>query len=109
MDLLNKLKLDGKNIVGYGASGRANTMIQYCGIDSNLIDYMVDDSKAKQGFYTPGSRLEIRSNESLYNDPPDYVIVFAWTFFEEIKNKNQEYIKNGGKFIIPLPKVSIYP
>ena len=109
MDLLNKLKLDGKNIVGYGASGRANTMIQYCGIDSNLIDYMVDDSKAKQGFYTPGSHLEIRSNESLYNDPPDYVIVFAWTFFEEIKNKNQEYIKNGGKFIIPLPKVSIYP
>ena len=109
MNLLKKLKLDGKNIAGYGASGRANTMLQYCEIDNNLVDYMIDDSKAKQGYYTPGSHLEIKSNESLYDNPPDYVIVFAWTFFDEIKNKNQEYINNGGKFIIPLPKVSIYP
>lgn len=109
MILLEKLKSKGKKIAGYGASGRANTMIQYCGIDNNLVDYMIDDADAKQGFFTPGSHLEIRSNKALYENPPDYVIVFAWTFFDEIKSKNEKYIENGGKFIIPLPEVSIYP
>ena len=109
MTVLKKLKSEGKTIVGYGASGRANTMIQYCGIDTNLIDYMIDDSIAKQGFYTPGSHIEIKSNSFLHGDnPPDYVLVFAWTFFDEIKSKNEDYLKKGGKFIIPLPEVSIY-
>ena len=109
IDLLIKLRNEGKTIAGYGASGRANTMIQYCGIGDDLIDYMIDDAPAKLGYYTPGSHLEIKSNEILLqNDAPDYVIIFAWTFFEEIKNKNLLYLKNGGKFIMPLPEVSIY-
>jgi methylation protein EvaC len=110
MDLLRSIKRSGKSIAGYGASGRANTMIQYCGIDDTLLDFMIDDAPAKIGFYTPGSHLKIFPSSVLYqSNPPDYVIVFAWSFFKEILDKNQQYIKNGGKMIIPLPEVRIFP
>ena len=69
---------------------------------------MIDDSPKKQGYFTPGSHIEIKSNSILNgDDPPDYVIVFAWTFFDEIKSRNKQYLKKGGKYIIPLPVVSI--
>ena len=108
MELIRKLKDQGKTIAGYGASGRANTIIQYCGINSAIIDYIVDDSPAKQGFFTPGSHIEIKSREILASrDRPDYVLVFAWAFSEEILNKNKKFRENGGKFILPLPNVKI--
>jgi hypothetical protein len=110
MNLLRSIKQSGKSIAGYGASGRANTMIQYCGIDDTILDFMIDDAPAKAGFYTPGSHLKIFSSSVLYqSNPPDYVIVFAWSFFKEILDKNQQYIQNGGKMIVPLPEVRIYP
>ena len=66
-------------IAGYGASGRANTIIQYCGIDHAHLEYMIDDAPAKEGYYTPGSHLRDRpSNAILRTDPPDYLLVFAW-------------------------------
>ena len=109
MHLILDLKSKGKTIAGYGASGRANTMIQFCGLTNEHIDYMIDDSPAKLGYFTPGSHIEIKSNDILYGDcSPDYVIIFAWTFLDEIKAKNENYLKNGGKFIIPLPSVSIH-
>ncbi len=104
---LNEIKKQGKTIAGYGASGRANTMIQFCGIDHNQLDYMIDDAPAKQGFYTPGSHFLIKSSEVLDIDPPDYILVFAWSFFEEISKKNKKYLLDGGKMIIPLPEVRI--
>ena len=104
---LNEIKNQGKTIAGYGASGRANTMIQFCGIDHNQIDYIIDDAPAKQGFYTPGSHFLIRSSEILDIDPPDYLLVFAWSFFEEISKKNKKYLQDGGKMITPLPEVRI--
>ena len=108
MYLVNNLKSKGASIVGYGASGRANTIIQFCGLTNDHIDYIIDDSPKKQGYFTPGSHIAIKSNSMLNgNNPPDYVIVFAWTFFDEIKFKNKQYLKKGGKYIIPLPVVSI--
>jgi len=110
MNLLTTIKNEGKTIAGYGASGRANTMIQYCGIDHTLLDYMIDDAPAKNGFFTPGSHLKIYPSSVLnQNNPPDYVLVFAWSFFKEIFGKNQEYLNNGGKMIVPLPEVQIFP
>jgi SAM-dependent methyltransferase len=110
ISLLKKLKLEGKTIAGYGASGRANTMIQYCGITEDLVSYMIDDAPAKTGFYTPGSHLEIfPSTILLGKDSPDYVLVFAWSFFDEILNNNKSYINAGGRMILPLPQVKIYP
>lgn len=107
MTLLAKLKIEGKRVVGYGASGRANTIIQYCGITTEHIDYMIDDAPAKLGMYTPGSHLEIKNSEALKTDKPDYILVFAWAFYNEIAKKNQQYLKDGGQMIVPLPDVKI--
>ena len=107
MNLLYKLKNNKKTIIGYGASGRANTLIQYCNIDANLLDYIIDDSPMKQSYYTPKSHLEIRSRESLKEKMPDYILIFAWSFFNEIIEKNISYLHEGVKFIIPLPEVKI--
>jgi hypothetical protein len=108
MSLLGKLKKDGKRVAGYGASGRANTMIQYCGIDHSLMEYVIDDAPAKQGYYTPGSHFLVRSSAVLQDtDAPDYLLLFAWSFFEEIARKNQAYLDNGGQMIVPLPEVRV--
>jgi len=68
---------------------------------------MIDDSPPKQGYYTPGSHFIIKSSEILKTCPPDYILVFAWSFFEEIANKNKDYFDSGGKMIVPLPEVKI--
>lgn len=108
MTLLQNLRERGHSIVGYGASGRANTMLQYCGINGTHLDYMVDDAPAKQGFCTPGTHLEIFPSDRLRNSGrPDYTLVFAWSFFDEICKKNSDYLTSGGKMIVPLPEVAI--
>lgn len=108
MALLADLKQEQKSIVGYGASGRANTTIQYCGIDDRHIDYMIDDAPAKHGYYTPGSHLEIKPRSALEENTPDYILIFAWSFFNEIIEKNMAYLKQGVKFIVPLPEVKVF-
>lgn len=107
MNLLNELKRQGKRIVGYGASGRANTLIQYCGINHNHLDYIVDDAPAKLGFFTPGSHFEIKSKTELEKNPPDFILVFAWSFFKEIAMKNTDFLAQGGKMISPLPALQV--
>jgi hypothetical protein len=110
MSLLTRLKEQGHTIAGYGASGRANTMIQYCGIDHRHLDYIVDDAPAKSGFYTPGSHFEIHPRSILdRRDAPDYLLVFAWSFFDEIRKRNARYLESGGRMILPLPDVRIVP
>ena len=106
-DLLEERKRAGRSVVGYGASGRANTIIQYCGLDNEILDYVIDDAPAKHGFYTPGSHLLIRPRTALDQYRPDYVLVFAWAFLDEIKERCHDYLGRGGKLIIPLPEVKI--
>jgi hypothetical protein len=110
MALLDRLKSEGKTVVGYGASGRANTIIQYCGIDHTQMQYMIDDAPAKLGFYTPGSHFPIHPSSILQeNAAPEYLLVFAWSFLREIARKNQAYLELGGHMIVPLPEVEIMP
>ncbi len=111
MSLLGRLREKGRTIGGYGASGRANTIIQYCGIDAGHLEYMIDDAPAKHGYYTPGSHLLIRSNEVLSKEPPDYLLIFAWAFFNEIAAKCGDYLSVGGRLLVPLPdvRVTFYP
>lgn len=107
--LLERLRSEGKRIVGYGASGRANTIIQYCGIGHQHLDYVIDDAPSKIGFYTPGSHFPIKSSSVLAEpEAPDYVLVFAWSFFDEIVSKHQYYLGQGGNFILPLPQIKIF-
>ena len=107
---LQKLKKENASIVGYGASGRGTIIMNYCRLDKNLLDFVVDDAPAKQGMITPGTHLNIFSSEKM-NDlkKPIYAVLFAWSFINEVKLRNKQFIKNGGKFIVPLPMVSIVP
>lgn len=108
MDLLKDIKAKGRTVVGYGASGRANTMIQYCGIDHSLMDYMIDDAPAKAGYYTPGSHFLIQPNSVLQKElQPDYLLLFAWSFLSEVAKRNTSYLEAGGCMIVPLPDVRI--
>jgi methylation protein EvaC len=110
MALVTRLRAAGKRIAGYGASGRANTVIQYCGLDPRHLDFMIDDAPAKAGYFTPGSHFEIFPSKVLEGpNPPDYLLVFAWSFFEEIRKRNLGYLERGGRMILPLPEVSVYP
>lgn len=108
LGLLTRLKAERKTIAGYGASGRGTVIMNYCGLDSRYLEYVIDDAPAKHGAYSPGTHLKITPSSALLGRMrPDYVVLFAWPFIDEIKRKNIEYLKNGGKFIIPLPKVRI--
>lgn len=108
MSLLDEVRKEGKRVAGYGASGRANTMIQYCDIDHDHMEYVIDDAPAKQGYYTPGSHFLVRSSAVLMDaDAPDYLLLFAWSFYDEIARKNQAYLDNGGQMIVPLPDVRV--
>lgn len=106
--LLHKIKKEGAKIAGYGASGRGTILMNYCGLNNDLLDYVIDDAPAKQGAYTPGNHLKIVSSDILLTrNRPDYIVLFAWSFWEEIKKRNKNYLQNGGKFIVPLPTVKI--
>ena len=106
--IIKKLKKNNKTIYGYGASGRGTIIMNYCKLDKNILDYVVDDAPAKRGKYTPGTHVKIISWDDLKKvGYPDYFVLFAWPFHAEISKKRSEYLKNGGKFIIPLPNVRI--
>ena len=107
-EIIKKLKKDNKKIYGYGASGRGTIIMNYCKLDKNVLDYVVDDAPAKRGKYTPGTHVKIISWDDLKKTGyPDYFVLFAWPFHAEISKKRSEYLKNGGKFIVPLPKARI--
>ncbi|HKA44166.1 MAG TPA: class I SAM-dependent methyltransferase [Burkholderiales bacterium] len=107
MELLRQLRAKGHSVAGYGASGRANTIIQYCGIGREHLEYMIDDAPAKWGYYTPGSHFLIRSNDALRESRPDYLLVFAWGYFREIAERCRDYLEAGGRMIVPLPEVRL--
>jgi len=108
--ILDKAKEEGKTVIGYGASGRGTAIMSYCGINTNYLDYVVDDAPAKHGFFTPGTHVKIEAWDRVEEgDAPDYALLFAWSFSKEVMAKRAEYIENGGKFIVPLPEVKIVP
>lgn len=104
---LEQLKAEGKRIAVYGASAKGSTLMNYFGIDSTLIDYVVDRSTVKQGRYTPGTHLRIYDPQRLVDDQPDYCLLLTWNFADEIMRQQASYRANGGKFIIPVPEVRV--
>lgn len=107
LSLLEKIKADKKSIAVYGASAKSTTLLNYYGIDSKTLDYIVDRSTVKQGRYTPGTHLQIYPPEKLLDTQPNFVLMLSWNFVDEILLQQAEYRKRGGKFIIPIPELKV--
>ena len=101
---LEDLKSSGSRIAAYGASAKGATLLNYCHIGRETIEFVADRSTVKQGLYTPGAHLPIKSPESLLTERPDHVLLLTWNFADEILQQQAAYREQGGKFIIPVPE-----
>jgi SAM-dependent methyltransferase len=101
--MLHEMKRRGLTIIGYAASAKGTTLLNYCGIGAETLDYIVDRSTVKQGLYAPGTHLRIEPPERIAETNPDYALLLAWNHAETILEHEVEYRKRGGQFIVPVP------
>lgn len=107
LKLLHELKFQGKRIVGVSAPAKGNTLLNYCKITNEILDYLTEKLQTKVGRYSPGMHIPIVDDKKLLEDTPDYALILAWNFADEIMNNLKEYKEKGGKFIVPIPKPRI--
>ena len=105
--LLGRLKGEGRRIAAYGAAAKGTTLLSYCGVTRDMLDYVVDRSAFKQGRYMPGIRLPVVPPERLLADRPDYVLLLPWNVADEILDQQNAYRAAGGTFIVPIPEPRI--
>ncbi len=107
LDMLIQAKDEGKRIIGYGAPAKGNTLLNYCGIRTDFIDYTVDTNPYKQNKYLPGTHIPVLHPDEIRKTTPDYILILPWNIKDEIISQLQ-YVKDwNGKFIIPIPEVNV--
>jgi hypothetical protein len=107
LELLVDLRHEGKQVVGYGAPGKGNTLLNYCGIRTDFLDYTVDRNPHKHGLYTPGTHIPIHPPERIAETRPDYVLVLPWNLIDEISTQLSFIGDWGGKLIVPIPFATV--
>ena len=107
LDLLGELKADGRSIAAYGAAAKGATLLNYVGIGTDLVDFVVDRNVHKQGLHMPGTHQPIRDVAALVEEQPDFVLLLAWNFRDEIIAQQADYVAAGGRFIVPVPAPEI--
>jgi SAM-dependent methyltransferase len=105
--LLRDLRAQGRSIAAYGAAAKGSTLVNTAGIGTDLVDFVVDRNVHKQGLCMPGTHLPIRAPAALLDDRPDYVLLLAWNFKDEVMAQQAEYLALGGRFIVPVPTPEI--
>jgi SAM-dependent methyltransferase len=108
LEFLISAKREGKTIVGYGAPGKGNTLLNYCGIRGDFIDYTVDRNPYKQGKLLPGTHIPILHPDAINGTKPDYILILPWNFKDEIMAQMSGIREWGGKFVVPIPEVKVY-
>ena len=104
---ISDLKKQNKRISGFAASAKGNTLLNYCGIDYKTIDFIFDDTPEKQNKLTPGVHIPVISPKYILEKSPDYLVILAWNFADEIISKTKSFKKQGGKYILPIPSLKI--
>ena len=105
--LLKELKAQGKKVAGYAATSKSTTILNYCGVGPDLIEYICDTTPIKQGKLSPGVHIPVVPYETFKSNPPDYAVLLAWNHAEEIMAKEKEYVSAGGKWIVHVPAVKV--
>jgi len=109
LSFLISARQEGKRVVGYGAPAKGNTLLNYCGVRTDLIDYTVDRSPYKQGHFLPGVHIPIYAPEQIRQTRPDYVLILPWNLRDEVMQQMAFIYEWGGKFVVPIPEVKVYP
>ncbi|MBE9016332.1 methyltransferase domain-containing protein [Chroococcidiopsidales cyanobacterium LEGE 13417] len=109
LKFLIEAKSQGKRIAAYGAPAKGNTLLNYCGVGKDFIDYTVDRSPYKQGLFLPGTHIPILHPDKIRETQPDYVLILPWNLKEEIMTQMAYIAEWGGQFVVPIPEVQVYP
>ncbi len=107
LDMLIQLRREGKHVVGYGAPGKGNTLLNYCGIRTDLLDYTVDRNPHRQGLFTPGTHIPIHAPERIAETRPDFILVLPWNLIDEIAAQLDYVTEWGAKLILPIPIATV--
>jgi hypothetical protein len=108
LEFLIRAKREGKSVVAYGAPAKGNTLLNYCGVRTDFIDYTVDRSPHKQGLFLPGTQIPIYGPDKIDKTKPDFVLILPWNLRDEIMTQMANVRSWGGKFVVPIPEVRVF-